>query len=314
MIERMKLEGLIAATFTPFDNAGKINLAAIGPMVDRMVAEGISGIYINGSTGEGHSLTIYERKTLTEHFVRAVNGRIKTIVNVGHNCLEDGRELAAHAASAGVDAISAAPPTYYKITSELQLVKTLATITEAAPDLPFFYYHIPAITRVDLNMAVFLECSMERLPSLHGIKFTAAQVDEFQYCRELYDGKYQILFGLDEMMLSGLSAGATCMIGSTYNFMPHVYRAIITNFNAGNLAEAKKLQGEAVKVIRAFLKFSSLPAQKAIMKMVGMDCGPVRLPLVDLTNDEEALLKGELMKMNFFDWTSMNNRRPVVAG
>jgi N-acetylneuraminate lyase len=152
----MRLEGLIAATFTAFDENGKVNTTGIQAMVDRLVKNMVSGIYICGSTGEGHSLTIAERKILAEHFIKAAGGRIPTIVNVGHNCLEDASELARHAQAAGADAISAAPPTYYSISSPLQLVKVLSKIAEAAPNLPFFYYHIPAITRVEISMEAFL--------------------------------------------------------------------------------------------------------------------------------------------------------------
>lgn len=305
----MRLEGLIAATFTPFDKAGKLNLAAIEPMVEQLISNMIAGIYICGSTGEGHSLTIEERKVLAERFVQAANGRIKTIVNVGHNCLEDACNLTRHAESIGADAISAAPPVYYKITSELQLVQIMRKITDAAPDLPFFYYHIPAMTRVDLDMTRFLDLGTTMLPSLHGIKFTSSSIHEFQRCQEQFDGKYQTLFGMDEMLLSGLAAGATSMIGSTYNFMPGIYHEIIENFRSGNLEQAKKLQYESVKVIDAFLNFSSLPAQKLMMKMIGMDCGPVRLPLINLSNDEEAKLKDALNETGFFQWAKANKHR-----
>ena len=310
----MRLEGLVAATFTPFDKHGKVELPAIQPMVDRLISNMISGIYICGSTGEGHSLTIAERKMLAETFVKAVNGRITTIVNVGHNCLEDACELTRHAESIGANAVSAAPPVYYKITSELQLIKVLGKITEAAPRLPFYYYHIPAITRVDVDIARFLDLSLKMLPSLHGIKFTSPHIHEFQCCLEQFDGKYQVLFGLDEMLLSGLVAGAQCMIGSTYNFMPGIYHEIIAHFRNGNLQSAKELQHKAVTVINTFLKFSSLPAQKSIMRMIGMDCGRVRLPLIDLTDDEERALKDTLAATGFFRWAETNNYQIITDG
>lgn len=300
----MRLKGLIAATFTPFDAQGKINLKAIPEMVDRLVANRISGIYVCGSTGEGHSLTVAERKTLAEAFHSATAGRMKTIINVGHNCLEDACALARHAADIGADAVSAAPPMYYKIGSEMQLVKVLAKITSAAPNIPFYYYHIPAITRTELDMAEFLNIGSDMLPSLHGIKFTSPNIHEYQRCLEQSNGKHQILFGLDEMMLSGLGVGATCMIGSTYNFMPGLYHAIIENFNNGNHDTARQFQYKAVQVINSFLKFSSLPAQKFIMRMIGMDCGPVRLPLQDLRADEQRILEADLARYDLLSWVA----------
>ncbi len=309
----MRLEGLIAATFTPFKKDGDVDIAAIQPMVERLISNRISGIYVGGSTGEGHSLTIQERKALAEEFVRAARGRIKTIVNVGHNCLKDACDLARHAESIGADAMSAAPPVYYKITSEVQLIDVMRKVADAAQELPFFYYHIPAMTRVDVEMPRFLELSARMLPSLHGIKFTSSAIHEFQCCQEQFDGKYQILFGMDEMLLSGLVAGATSMIGSTYNFMPGIYHEIIKNFSSGNIEGARKLQHEAVKVINAFLRFSSLPAQKLMMKMAGMDCGPVRLPLVNLSAEEERKLSGALLETGFFKWAETKKYRAAAG-
>lgn len=301
----MQLEGLIAATFTPFDTEGRVDLSGIRTMVDRLVSNMVSGIYICGSTGEGHSLTVDERKLLAENFVAAADGRIKTIVNVGHNALEDACTLAAHARAIGADAVSAAPPTYYKIASERQLALSLRKVADAAEDLPFFYYHIPAITRVELDMAAFLRLGSEMLPTLAGIKFTAPHLHEFQRCREEFSGKYQILFGMDEMLLGALAAGADCFIGSTYNFMPGIYHEIIERFSSGDMQSARKLQYDAVRVINAFLKYPSLPAQKSIMKMAGMDCGGVRLPLVDLTEGEVVTLRRELEHIGFFEWSKL---------
>lgn len=295
----MRLEGLIAATFTPFDATGKINVSAIPPMVERLVANKISGIYVCGSTGEGHSLTVEERKTVSEQFIASTAGRMKTIINVGHNCLDDACELTRHAASIGADAVSAAPPTYYKVNSALQLIRILAKVAAAVPDMPLLYYHIPAVTRTEVDMVEFLSMSADALPSLKGIKFTSPNIHEFQRCLELAPDRYQILFGLDEMLLSALSVGADCMIGSTYNFMPDIYHKIMSAYHAGSHDAAQGLQYQAVQIISAFLNFSSLPAQKAIMRMTGMDCGPVRLPLIELTDDEERRLRHALADVGF---------------
>lgn len=298
----MRLDGLIAATFTPLKEDETVNLQAIPPMVEHLVRQNISGIYICGSTGEGHSLSTSDRKEIVEAFTSAVNSRMKIIVNVGHNSTSESCDLARHADSLNVDAISAAPPVYYKIQSESQLVRTFERITAAAPELPFYYYHIPALTGFNFDMEKFLDEGSEKLPSLCGIKFTSSEIDEYQNCVNQSKEKYQILYGKDEMLLSGLIAGAESMIGSTYNFIAPLYHAIIREFNAGNFEQAAAYQLEAVKIVKAFLKFDSLPAQKAMMRMVGIDCGPVALPLVSLTEHEEQQLREELEKTTFFKW------------
>lgn len=310
----MKFKGLIAATFTPMHADGKINVSAIPLIVERLIAHKISGIYICGSTGEGHSLSVADRKKITESYSEAVDGRIKIIINVGHNSIEDACELARHANMIQADAISAAPPVYYRLRSEDQLIKTFEKITQAAPKLPFYYYHIPGLTGFKFDMEEFLRLSSQRLPSLCGIKFTSPDIHEYQSCLNMSGGKYQILYGMDEMLLSGLAAGAECVIGSTYNFMAPLYHEIMNDFKNGDLKSAAQHQLEAVKIIKTFLKYDSLPAQKAIMKMVGADCGPVGLPLINLKPEEERKLKEELENSTLFQWSAVEKagNKPVI--
>lgn len=301
----MKFTGLIAATFTPLTKDGIIDVSAIPPIVERLVAHKITGIYVCGSTGEGHSLSVADRKRVTEAYKAAVNGRMKLIVNVGHNSITDACELTVHAAKIKADAISAAPPVYYKLQSENQLIRFFQKITANAPGIPFYYYHIPALTGMKFDMETFLTLSGQHLPSMEGIKFTSPYINEFQSCLNLSQGKYQILYGMDEMLLSGIAVGADCMIGSTYNFMAPLYHQIIEKFNQGDTASAAKLQLEAVTIIKTFLKYDSLPAQKAIMKMVGVDCGAVSLPLLDLLPEEKVQLENELRQTSLFSWAGL---------
>src|SRR5690606_23789963 len=165
------------------------------------------------------------------------------------------------------------------------------------------YYHIPAMTGFKFDMEEFLNLSANRLPSLQGIKFTSPNIHEYQSCLNLSNGKYQILYGMDEMLLSGMAAGAECMIGSTYNFMAPLYHEIMANFRNGDIKSAAQLQLEAVKIIKTFLMYDSLPAQKAIMGMVGVDCGPVGLPLINLKPQEVENLKEALKQTTLFRWS-----------
>src|SRR5690554_2274667 len=112
-----RIGGLIAATFTPMKEDGSINLEPIGPIVDQLIEDGVEGLYVCGSTGEGPSLTTEERCRVAAAYTEAAAGRIPVIVQVGHTSLEDARHLAAHARRIGADAISAVAPYYYGLTS-----------------------------------------------------------------------------------------------------------------------------------------------------------------------------------------------------
>jgi N-acetylneuraminate lyase len=299
----MRLRGLIAAGFTPLHADGSLDLDRIGPMVEQLLDDGVEGIYAVGSTGEGVSLTTAERREVAAAYVSAVGGRCPVVIQVGHNSLAEARGLAAHARRIGATAISATPPTYFKPDTLSVLNDCLAEITAGAPDLPFYYYHIPSKTGVHLDMVEFLEAAGRRLPTLVGIKFTSPALHEFQACLEVEDGRFDLLWGTDEMLLGAWSVGARGAVGSTYNFAAPLYRRALHAFERGDQAEAARCQALAVALVRTILRYpGGLPPQKAVMRLIGQDCGPTRLPLVPLAPAQLKELEDGLTRIGFFQW------------
>lgn len=299
---KTNFEGLIAATFTPFGSDGSIQTQLIPQVVEGLIAQKVNGIFVCGSTGEGFSLTTAERKEVTEAFLDASNGRLKVFVHVGHSSIKDMADLSSHACDKGADAISAAVPHYYGISSEVHLAKVLAEGVAHITDIPFFYYHIPSKTGLNLKMVEFLKAGKELIPSLAGIKYTAPTLYEFQTCMETFKDEFQMCFGVDEMYLSGLTAGSQAMVGSTYNFMAPIYHDIRKAFTNGQMEQARKLQYDAVEVVNVILNYQPLAAQKSIMKIIGIDCGTTRQPIEALTQEEESHLFKGLEKTKFFSW------------
>ncbi|MCB0044744.1 MAG: dihydrodipicolinate synthase family protein [Caldilineaceae bacterium] len=302
MSEKFWITGLVAAVFTPMHEDGSINFARIHPMVEQLLAEGVCGLYVCGSTGEGVSLTTPERMDVTAAFVKASAERAPVIVQVGHNSLEEARNLAAHAEEVGADAISATPPTYFKPSSLDNLIDCLAYITTGAPELPFYYYHIPIMTGVPVVISDFLRSAAPRLPSLAGVKFSHTAVFDLQASIAVDDGRFNLLFGSDEMLLGGLAAGAHGAVGSTYNFSAPLFTRIEDAFAAGDLSAAQALQGRAVEMIATIVRHGGNPALKAVMSLVGQDCGASRLPQITLPQQKIDALRMDLEAIGFFDW------------
>ena len=225
--ERFWITGLVPATFTPFNADGSLKLALVEPMVEQLIGDGVTGLYVCGSTGEGISLTREERMATTAAFVAATRGRIPIVVQVGHNSIAEARLLAAHAQEVGADAISATPPSYFKPPTLAALIDCMAEIAAAAPELPFYYYHIPGMTGVTPNIAALLREGKPRIPTLVGVKFSHTAVFDMQAALAVEDGRYNLLFGSDEMLLSGLCGGAHGAVGSTYNFAAPLFNRII---------------------------------------------------------------------------------------
>jgi len=299
---RNRLKGLIAATFTPMKADGSLNLDQVGPLADYLVRNQVDGVFVCGSTGEGPLLTMAERKETARAFVQALAGRMPVIVHVGHSSIEEARDLAAHAASIRADAISAVAPWYFKPANVASVVDCLAAIAGAGGDLPFYYYHIPSLTGVNLNIVQVAQRALQRIPNFAGIKYTAPTVDEYQSAVIAGEGKFEVLFGRDEMLLSSLVVGAQAAIGSTYNFAAPLYRRVISAFERGDLATARAEQARAVRMIEIMLGYGGLPAFKLAMSWIGIDCGPSRLPLENLPAEKQAALKNEITAAGYFDW------------
>lgn len=293
---------LTAATFTPFHADGRLNLAIVPKIVDQLIADGVKGLYVCGSTGEGVSMTREERMAVAEAHINAANGRIPVVIQVGHTSLSEAKLLAQHAQRAGASAISATPPTYFKPANMAILVDCLAEVVAGAPDLPFYYYHIPPMTGVNVDMADFLTRCKERLPSMVGVKFSSSNVPEMNTGVMFDGGRYNFLFGSDEMLFSGLAGGAQGAVGSTYNFAAPLYNRIIAAFNQGKFDEAHALQGKAVAMVNAATRYPAMPALKAIMGMIGLDVGSTRLPLPKLSPQQTEALRAELTQIGYFQW------------
>jgi N-acetylneuraminate lyase len=300
------IEGIVPAVFTPLHPDGSLNLSMVKPIVDRLVSQGAAAFYVCGSTGEGPSLAVSERMAVAEAYLQATSGRLPVIVQVGHDSLAEARRLAAHAQASGAQAISATPPAFFRVDTPERLLDCLAEVCAGAPDLPIYYYHIPRLTNVRIDVFDLLRLAGERLPNLRGVKYSDFTIFELQACAEMENGRFNILFGSDEMLLSGLAGGAQGAVGTTYSFALPLYQRIYLAFKQGEITEAQCLQSLSVRMLRAINRYgtpsSNLPPMKSVMKLTGVDCGPLRLPLPTLTAGQEAALADEMRQLGFFDW------------
>lgn len=215
-------------------------------------------------------------------------------MNAAHTCLADGKALAAHAQQIGAYGVATTAPSFLKPARLEELVAFCAEVAGAAPELPFYYYHIPSLNGVLFPMAEFLARASERIPNLAGVKFTWEDLMDYGRCLALEDGRFDMLFGRDEILLSALVLGARGAIGSTYGFAAPLYQRVIAAFAAGDLAGARREQGRAMEMVAVLNRYGGLAAGKVVMKRIGLDCGPVRLPLRSLTEEECAALNAEL--------------------
>ena len=147
-----------------------------------------------------------------------------------------------------------------------------------------------------------LEEASERIPSLNGLKFTNTDLMAYQQCLRADHGAFDVPWGVDEALLAALALGATGAVGSSYNFAAPLYQRLLGAFTKGDLVRAQEEQFRSVRLIKLLAGYGYMGAAKAVMKMLGVDVGPARLPNTNLTTELTDKLRGELDAMGFFDW------------
>ena len=297
-----KIKGLIDAPFTPFHEDGSLNLAPIPEYAALLARNGLKGVFINGSSGEGYMLTEEERMQLAEAWMAAVPEDFKVIVHVGSTSVMSSRRLAEHAPKIGAWGIGAMATPFPKIGSIEQLCRYCEEIASAAPELPFYYYHIPAFNGAFLSMYDFLKAVDGRIPNFAGIKYTFESLYEYNRCRRYQNGKFDMLHGQDETILPCLAmGGAQGGIGGTTNYNGRCLTGILEAWEKGDLEKARQLQYFAQDVIDVICNFrGNIVGGKRIMKLIGLDLGPNRVPFMSVTEEEEQELRRQLEAIDFF--------------
>ncbi len=277
-----KLSGLIAAPHTPFDADGNVAVAQIEKQINHLIAQGVKGAYISGTTGEGICCSVEERKLVMDTWMKFAKGKLKVIVHIGALSIRDVQELGAYAVKVGADATSIVPPNFFKPAGVDGLIAYLQEALKTSESLPFYYYHT-GMSGVVLPMAKFLEAADGKIKNLAGIKFNFPDLYEFQNCMAACGGKYDMTWGIDEWYAGALAIGAKSAIGSTYNYMGPHYMQIEKDFKAGNQEAVVAGMQKVCKVVDILVQYGGVAAGKVMMQAHGIDCGDVRQPLMPIS-------------------------------
>jgi N-acetylneuraminate lyase len=300
---------LLTAVFTPFHDDGSLALETVEKQAEAVLAWGSPAVYVGGTAGEGASLSTAERMLLVERWCEVAAGRLDVIAHVGHTSLGEARTLAEHAQGAGVRAISAVAPYFHRPQDAAALAGFLARLAEAAPELPFIYYHIPSVTGVSLPASDLLVAARERVPSFAGIKFAHGDLADLQLCLARAaegDRACEIYVASARLLLASVAAGARAAIGSAYNFAGPLYQRMVGHVARGEWEAARECQFLAQAAIDVASGYAGeLAGFKAAGGLVGPDCGPCRPPLSSLDERQLAGMREELERIGFL---------PVVNG
>ncbi len=288
-----KYKGIIPAFYACYDKNGEVSVEGIKQLVEFLIEKGVNGLYVGGSSGECIYLTVEERKKTLEAVMEANKGRITIIAHVACNNTRESCELARHAESLGVDAIATIPPIYFKL-PESAIAKYWNDISAAAPDTDYIIYNIPQLAGVALTIPLFNE--MLKNPRVIGVKNSSMPIQDIQMFRrqaKLNEREIVIFNGPDEQFVGGRLIGADGGIGGTYAVMPELFVKLNSLLEAGDFANAGKLQDDINEVIYTMCSAKGnmyAVAKAALRKRAGLSLGGVREPLLNLADGDEAVV------------------------
>lgn len=280
-IENLKKKlanGVSPAMATPLLNeSGLVNTGVVPQLVDFLIAKGVKGLFVGGSTGEGILLSTKERKKLLESALTAVNGRVPVLAHIGAMRNEITLDLAKHAALAGVDAVGAVTPIFYGM-HDLAIKDFYAEIATAVPDTPLFGYDIPhmAVNGISPNLAARL-CT--DIPSFAGLKTSNQDLQKVRRLIEALPEERIILVGSEGIALGSLAMGADGMISGLSTAIPEPFVTLTRAFANGDLGEAREQQRLVNCLLAEMPAGARIGGIKSILAERGVPVGPPVAPL-----------------------------------
>ena len=308
------LQGLIAAPFTPMKEDGSLNLSIIPEYYQMLVANGVAGAFICGSTGEGVSMTAAEKMVVAETWASRTksNPDFKVMTLLGGTSITDCKELARHAKKIGLYAVSFTAPFYFKPSDVKQLAECCKAIADEVPGMPFYYYHIPVLNGTDFPMFDLLKAVDGYIPNFAGVKYTHEDFMDFLSCMHFKGGKYDMLWGRDENMLPALSLGAKAAVGSTFNYAAPLYHDLTEAFHRGDLEKAQQLQQRSIDMIRLLGRYGGIATGKAYMRRIGLDCGQFRLPVANMSEAQWEAFQRDVDMLGFDSFRSLETAQKLI--
>ncbi len=303
----MKLSGLIAAPFTPMDNQGNLWVEQIPFYAYMLKNNRLGGVFVNSASGEDLALNLRERKITAQYWIDQKTKDFKVIIHIGHQTLNDTLHLALHAEQYGADAIALMLPSNSQDMSLEQMCHWIGNVCDTVTHTPVYYCHMPCRTHITIELNTLLKAVGHDHKNLVGAQYVHNNLMDFQLCSHLDQGRYTMVFGRDDILLCALTLGTQEFMSSAYNYAIPLYHSLIRAFDEGDLKTAEALQYKAMQFIRTFLTqdgATSLASQKAIMRYIGLDCGPLRNSQNRLTPAQCNRLYHDLDTLDFLSIAS----------
>ena len=282
---------LITAMITPFDANRELDLARAEEFADRLVKGGTDSIVVCGTTGESPTVSHAQKLDVIKAVVRAVDHRIPVIANIGNNCTSDTIAFAADVDKLGIDGCMCVVPYYNKPPQEglYQHFKAIANSTA----LPIVLYNIPGRCVINMTAETTLRLARD-VENIVAVKEASGKLDQI---KEIIDGApeyFDVYAGDDSITYDVMKLGGTGVVSTISNVATARMKEIVDACAAENWDEAQELNGQLMPLMEGLFKTTNPILVKESLKLAGFDVGGVRLPLIDATPEQSAVLKATM--------------------
>jgi len=242
----MKLNGIVPPMVTPLRGRDELDVAGLEKLLEHILAGGVSGLFILGTTGEGPSLSYRLRRELIERVCRQVKRRVPILVGITDTAFTESVNVARCAADCGADAVVVAPP-YYMPEGQPELQEWLDHLVPELP-LPLYIYNMPPLTKVSFEIETVRHALKN--PRIIGFKDSSGDMEYFKQVATLVKQRpdWPLLIGPEEKLFDALQAGGNGGVSGGANLFPKIYVSLCQAFQAGDLARAQQLQKQIQRI------------------------------------------------------------------
>ncbi|MCS7120778.1 MAG: 4-hydroxy-tetrahydrodipicolinate synthase [Nitrososphaerota archaeon] len=295
-MEAQEFRGVFTALVTPFNIKGEVDEEGLREVTRFQIENGVNGLFVCGSTGEGPLMATDQRKFVAERVIDEVSNRITVIVHVGSTNTEEAVKLAKHAEDVGADAVGAITPYYYK--PDLEGLYDYYRLISESVEIPVFIYNMPTVT--GFNVTPDMVAKICTLPNVIGIKDSGRNLIQVREIIETVPRKIVVINGSDNLAFPALMIGAYGQISGNANAAPELFVELYRHFRNGDYAKALEFQEKINRLIRVFEGFPPIAPIKAAMELRGIRAGLPKSPLRPLRPEETEALKLRLSKLNLY--------------
>ncbi len=284
------VQGSIVAMITPFHQDGSVNFEVLTQLLERQIAGGTDAILTLGTTGEYSTMSHEEDASVVAHTVKVVNGRVPVIVGSGSNCTATQIEKSIEYQNMGADALLLIAPYYNKANAEGMYRHFAETADRVS--IPCILYNVPGRTGCSIPVSVVEK--LAKHPNIAGIKEASGDMSYVMKIAHCAGPDFALYSGNDDITIPLMSVGGSGVISVYANVMPEMCHQIAADWLSGNHEKAVANQLKYLKLMNdLFLEVNPIPV-KAAMNMIGLNVGPMRLPLCEMNEANAAVLRNSL--------------------